>query len=261
MRVLAVVLCVCMAFFLLPIGVLGAEAGKLEFCTVSLSYGGENDGVFEVVFEAAAENGICGVLGAVSYDAERLILLTAGAECGGAMFSFLDIGGEVRFLMDGAQNFGGAVSVSLFFGMAEGDCGAARVSVALVEAFCLSGGAITNLKVKELNGVVELGKEGKAEGKLALLAWKLRENGAETVLSVLGLVEGEYFAVGVELFVVYDDGSGDKILVAGVMPLSGDETFELSVRIDNAEVCAFIITPVAFDRVGRVRGEKAVVVN
>ena len=61
-----------------------------------------------------------------------------------------------------------------------------------------------------------------------------------------------------ELFIVREDGSGEKMLVAGVTSLSRNGEFALSVPLGEEGWYAMVITPVAFEREGCVRGEKVV---
>ena len=264
MRCLAVFLCVCIAFCLLPCGVIGEGADGGGVCTVTLGGGEEKEGVFEVSVGVSADGGLCGVLCAVRYDPERLILMSAGAECGGATFSFVDIGGEVRFLIDGAENFGGA-TVSLFFAAAEGACGKSEVEIIFAEAYCFADEEIEELEVEISGGVVRIG-ENKAVGgedadMPALVSWEIGESNGREYLSVSGRVGSGFFAAGVELFVVRGDGSGEKMFVVGVLSLSGGGEFDLALPLGKGERCAIVITPVAFDRDGCVRGGKTVIVS
>ncbi len=264
MRILAAVLCVCVACFLFPCGIF-AVADACGACAVSIRCG-EGDGeIFEVVVEARAEDGICGVFGVMRYDAQRLILLSAGAVCGGAVFSFLDIGGEVRFLIDGVENVGGGVSVSLFFGRIEGARGEAEVAVLFAEAYCFSDGVIDELALDVPSEVVTIGETGSGRAEETelptLISWEITERGGGAVLSASCCVGEGFFAAGVELFVVREDGSGVKMIVAGVVSLSGGGEFGLKVSLGEGDWYAAVITPVAFNRCGCVRGEKTVEVR
>ena len=261
LRVLAVALCVCVTFCFLPFGVFCSDAEKRERCEFSLEFVGMEEGVFEVVLDVRSDNGSGGALCVVRYDAERLILLSAGAECGGATFSFVDIGGEVRLLIDGAENIDSA-SVSLFFGSVEGACGETEVEVLFAEAYCFADKEIEELEVEILDGVVRVYGEESAPGSSVqlpvLLSWEVGERDGETVLSVSGRIGEGFFAAGVELFIVREDGSGEKMLVAGVTSLSRNGEFALSVPLGEEGWYAMVITPVAFEREGCVRGEKVV---
>ncbi len=257
-------LCVCVAFCLLPCGVFGAETENRGKCELFLMGGSDANGVFEVAVDVSAESGLCGVLCAVRYDAERLILLSVGSDCGGATFSFADIGGEVRFLIDGTENIGGA-SVSLFFGLSDGACGEADVEVLFAEAYCFSGGMIDELGLDVPSEVVTIGENGSGREEETnpptLISWEIAESGGGEYLSVSGRVGDGFFAAGVELFIVRGDGSGVKMLVSEVIALSGDGEFDLAMLLDEGDWHAIVITPVAFCREGFVRGEKRIEVD
>ena len=262
MRSVTVILCVLVILMFLPCGelVVGAEGEEL---VTALRVGELEENVYEVVFEAVADVGICGLLCAISYDEDRLVLLSAGAECGVLEFSFADVGGEVRFLTDGVENVE-KITVSLFFGFIDGRYGEAEVLLDSVEVYGLVGGDLIGLEAEVSNRGVLIGDADEADTECSslpsLTAYDLVVSERESILSVLGSVGVGYFAAGVEMFIVHSDGSGERMMAVGTLPISEVGVFNLSVDVGR-EVCAVVITPVVFDRNGCIRGEKLVVVG
>lgn len=263
LKVLAVVLSAFVTLFGFSGGIVAeyVSAGK---CEISLRRGEGDDGIFEVIFEAIADEGICGILGAMAYDADKLILLSAGAECGGSVFSYVDKGGEVRFLIDGVENVE-KIEVSLFFGFAEEGDGDSTVRILCAEVLSLNNGQITELNTEISNGTAEMrGGDGeRAENDISpiMSEWRWNNGGEGIVLSVSGFGRGGCVFAGVELFIVRRDGGGEKMLVTRKIPSSGEENIEISVPLGDKYFYAIIITAVVFKRNGSVRGEKTVVVN
>lgn len=263
LRLFAAVLCFCVAFAGIPLGEY-ADMIYAEKCEAVLKCCEGEDGVFEVVFEVSAGDGICALLGGIEYDAERLILLSAGADCGDAVFSHIDAIGEVRFLIDGVKNIEFA-SVNLFFACIEGADGIAELCISDVEALRMSGGQIAELDVELRNKKAEIccSDGDMADERIisALSSWRLESGEIRLTLSVSGLTGVGYFAAGVDLFVVRADGSGEKMLCVKVISPSVGEEIEIFVSAGASEPYAVIITPVAFNKEGGVRGEKTVVLN
>ena len=262
-RVLAVVLSAFVTLFGFPGGSLAeyVSAGK---CEISLRRGEDAEGVIEVILDARAEGGICGMLGAVAYDADKLILLSAGAECGGSVFSYVDKGGEVRFLIDGFENVE-KIEVSLFFGFAEWGDGDSIVRILCAEVLSLNNGQIVELDAEIANGTAEIrGGDGeRAENDISpvVSAWRWENGGESIALTISGAGKGGYYFAGGELFIVRRDGGGEKMLVTKMIHASGEENIEISVPLGDKYFYAIIITAVVFKRNGSVRGEKTVVVN
>lgn len=263
LKVLAVVLSAFVTLSGFPGGIVAeyVSAGK---CEISLRRGEGDDGIFEVIFEAIADEGICGMLGAVAYDADKLILLSAGAECGGSVFSYVDKGGEVRFLIDGVENVE-MIEVSLFFGFAEGGGGDSTVRILCAEVLSLNNGQIVELDAEIANGTAEIrGGDGeRAENDISpvVSAWRWENDGESIALTISGAGKGGYYFAGVELFIVRCDGGGEKMLVTKMIHASGEENIEISVPLGNKDFYTIIITAVVFKRNEQVKGEKTVVVN
>ena len=261
---LSVILCVCVCLSLLPCGAIGTGDGSVGVCEFFLAEAIENEGVFEVVVSASAEVGMCGLLLDVAYDSDKLVLLSAGAECGDAVFSYFDAGGEVRLLIDSVYNFDRA-EVSLFFVLSEEARGEAEVRFSDAEAMSLRGGRLLELGVEILNreiGIscaVDDGAEDKCLPLLVSSGWSGGRYHA--VLSVAESSREGYFAAGAELFFVRYGGVGEKIFVSRVIPPSGEGEVEISVPFDGEGLYAVIITPMAFKRGVATRGEKVVAVG
>lgn len=263
LKVLAVVLSAFVTLSGFPGGSLAeyVSAGK---CEISLRRGEGDDGIFEVIFEAIADEGICGILGAIAYDADKLILLSVGAECGGSVFSYVDKGGEVRFLIDGVENVE-KIEVSLFFGFAEEGDGDSIVRILCAEVLSLNDRQIVELDTEIANGTAEIrGGDGeRAENDISPIMpeWRWNNGGESIALTISGAGKGGYYFAGVDLFIVRCDGGGEKMLVTRKIPSSGEENIEISVPLGNKDFYTIIITAVVFKRNGSVRGEKTVVVN
>ena len=250
LRFLAIFVCVCVFFAGSPLSV-----SSRGVCRATLFVGEKADGIYEVIFEVS-EADFCGVFGMIEYD-EGLILLSAWAECYGAGFSFFDVGGEVRFLLDGAENIDGAL-VRLYFAASE-ESVRGGIRIASLEAYRYFGGGVEEVEIVISNGEVGIGKEGEDYG-CVLPELELFDAGEDDMSLVLsGYRGGDYFAVGAEIFIIGDDGCGEKMTVAGVVPLSGNGKIELDVYLGKSDWIAVVLTPIAYSRLGCVKGEKAVI--
>lgn len=240
-----------------------SEEEKSRIALVCKENDGERDEVtVELVF--SGQSGLCGFLGEVRFDENEFLFLSGGEGESGLNFSFLDLGGCVRFLLDGIENSPRECVLARFYFKRTGD---GNGTISLCRA-CEEDA----LYINEKNRVSPMHTElfgcdiGRAENdeipKSAFPCFSRLEvsnDGEGSVISFEVCADNRFFAVGAKIYIVELDGAESHgAYVVGVTQcdmFSGEYSFSPKGNY------AVIITATAFDRGGEKRGEKVVNVS
>ena len=254
-RILAFLLAVVMNA---ECGMQNAELFDMERCEVRMMCIEKE--VVEVCLELLCDGGICGAVADISYDADAFLLLSCGIEeTEGVTFSFFDSGGDLRILIDGAENIARGVRVKFYFGRADGYYGGGVFRANGIEVYSLSDDADICRADADEESVCELVCEGRGDKSESVIYADsieiIREGNGKVEVVISGHASDDFFAAGFKVFVVeVDSGASESFFVVGI--IRGEETFERRVSFTASGNLSFVVTPLAFDRNGAKEGEK-----
>ena len=237
-----------------------AEEEKSRIALVCKENDGECDEVtVELVF--SGQSGLCGFLGEVRFDENEFLFLSGGDGESGLNFSFLDLGGCVRFLLDGVKNSPRECVLAQFYFIRTGD-GNGTISLCGV-------GEEDALYFNEENRPIPIKTElfgcdiGRAdsdnipENEIPCFSSLAVSNGGEgSVISFEVCADKRFFAMGAKIYIVELDGAESH--GAYVVGVTQSGMFSGEYRFSPKGNYAVIITATAFDRDGERRGEKVV---
>lgn len=224
----------------------------------------ENDGESdEVTVELvlSGQSGLCGFLGEVRFDENEFLFLSGGDGESGLNFSFLDLGGCVRFLIDGTQNSPRECVLARFYFKRTGD---GNGTISLCRA-CEEDALYINEKNRVSHMQTELfGCDiGRAENDEIpesefpyFSRLEVSNDGEGSVISFEVCADKRFFAAGAKIYIVELDGAESH--GAYVVGVTKSGMFSGEYRFSPQKNFAVIITAVAFDRDGETSGEKIV---
>lgn len=236
-----------------------AEEEKSRIALVCKENDRENGEVtVELVF--SGQSGLCGFLGEVRFDENEFLFLSGGGESG-LNFSFLDLGGCVRFLLDGVKNSPSECVLARFYFKRIGD---GNGTISLCRA-----GEEDALYFNEENRPIPMKTElfgcdiGRAENDKIpeseisyFLRLEVSNDGEGSVISFEVCADNRFFSVGAKIYIVELDGAESH--EAYVVGVTKSGMFSGEYRFSPKGHYAVIITATAFDRDGEERGEKFV---
>lgn len=215
--------------------------------------------IVELVF--SGQSGLCGFLGELRFDENELLFLSGGDGESGLNFSFLDLGGCVRFLLDGVKNSPRECVLARFYFKRIGD-GNGTISLfgaCEEDALYINEGNIVSTMQTKLFGcnIGRADDDEIPESEFPCFSRLEVSNDEErSVISFEVCADNRFFAAGVKIYIVELEGAeSHEAYVVGVTQsgmLSGEYSFSPQGNY------AVIITATAFDRDGETRGEKLV---
>ena len=215
--------------------------------------------IVELVF--SGQSGLCGFLGELRFDENELLFLSGGDGDSGLNLSFLDLGGCVRFLLDGVKNSPSECVLARFYFMRTGE---GNGTISLFGA-CGEDALYFNeenrpiyMKTELLGCDIGLAENNKMpEGSSpCFLDLAVSSGGEESVISFEVCADKRFFAMGAKIYIVEFDGAESH--EAYVVGVTKGGMFSGEYRFSPQGNYAVIITATAFDRDGEKRGEKFV---
>ncbi len=213
---------------------------------------------YELALILSSAHGVCGILCELKYDENTLLYLGGGSECALELTS-LDVGGEVRFILDGIEN-------------SEAECVLARLyfkRIGLGECcFELSGiGETSAVYFNETGALINSNAVisgctviGNASSKPSVEvpkfeSFELFERGGERVISFEVRVGNGNFAAGARLFLLdLETGKSEDIRVVGIVSSNG--IFKGEYILSGQKKIAISATALGYRREGEIRGER-----
>ncbi len=261
LKIVSFFLCFVMPIPNLAVTAVSHEDDHSDIC-IFLEGNESEDGEIEIVACTSSQYGICAFFGKLLYDVDRMLFL--GCEVGDIdlSFSYVDVGGEVRFLLDGVKN-------------SEKDCILARFYFKRIcrgnASFSISGACedfalfIENGVISKLSpGLFGCMLEDKANGnkndavdqtfipKLVKIDTFNRDG--IKIIRFQVAVGKECFASGARLFIVdLESGETEFIYIVGVNRIDG---FTGEYSMSSTKKVAVIITAVGYRREGEYWGDK-----
>ncbi len=266
-RAVSLLLCLCLPFVsLLSVSrIAAADAfanAKEADGKVFLEYRDNGDGEIEAVLKLESEAGIAALACEMAYDSNVLLYLGCGEGEGGMTLTARDMGECVRFLLDGAQNSPSQCTLASFY-FKRISTDAAMLSLSSMGdkcSFYFDGQGELKQLAASLSGCLIGGgsAEDTSESDYSprLLNFELIRYEERAEVSFEVTAEDGFFAAGVKLFVLdIKRGTYDTVYAVGVAQ-NGSFSGKCALPFRADAELSVVITPVAFDRIGTVFGEK-----
>lgn len=251
-----IVVALLAVFICFPVG---AERDETDAVRLFLSAAEDEEGFVTLEITLDSRGGICALLCDLEYDPETLIYLSGGAVDEKMHLSVVDFGGELRFLLDSAQNSAPDGALLLLYFKRIGGKAPDFALKCRYDALCFDGNEIITAPTVAVcdpppNGSSppEASSPDTPDTKPRLLAFE-QENGRLTLA-----VAADGFAAGVRLFFVDLGGGGEhfEACIAGVTGANGIFRGEYLLPTDKSY--AVVVTPLGYGRSVK-KGERAVV--
>ena len=234
---------------------------EIDICSVELSGGEVENGIIEVALSLECEDGFCGVLAEIEYCREDFLLLFCGMDGEEMKCSFYDGDGCVRILLDGAENYA-KETVRLYFERRDGFWGEGVFEAVKVEVYRFDPvGEICSPDVDFIFPSIEIEKVGGEDAPATVSVIEVmlyRGESGETDLMLKGSASDSFFATGFRIFAIELDGAESESLE--VVGITHGGQFEKRVRLTLRGSVSVVVTPLAYNRLGAIEGDKRVFV-
>ncbi len=215
-------------------------------------------GEYEVSLYLLSDQGICGIMCDMEYDEDSFLFLGGGSECA-LKLTYVDVGGGVRFILDGIENSKRECVLARFYFKRIGprECRIKLSGVGEASAVYLSVTGHTVSAKAAFRGcsAVEDTSAAPSAELPEFKSFEIFERGGEWVLSFEVKGGNGNFAAGARLFLLdLEAGKTEDIRVVGVSDAEG--IFKGEYILSGQRKIVISATALGYRREGEIRGER-----